>query len=321
MTRSPSPARFVAVLGHDGAGKSTLIEALGGPSTPSGVVLLEGRASLPLCDAVLFVLSSPQGLDPTLPLRWEEAGEAGLPRLLVVTQLDLPRADVDETLAVLQRVLGEGVHPLALPVLDDDERITGLLRLLDLQLLVGGEARDAEPEHAGLVETLREDLLETLLSGSEDDDLFDAWLGGALPSPEVLVRELHAAVRAGSLHPVLPVTADGVGAPELLDLLVAVVPASVEVPPPAVHAPDGRTVQLTGDPSGPLAVRVAEGGLARVLSGTLRDGDGLTVGTAQLQDLDGAPLAEAPAGTACRLPGLAAGLHSDPAEPLALDEA
>lgn len=283
---TPPPARVVAVLGHPGSGKTALVRALGGPVTASGVVLLEGREALPLADGVVFVLSSPQGLDPTLPLRWEEAGELGLPRVLAVTQLDLPRADVDESVAVLQRVLGEGVHPLALPLLDDDERITGLLRLLDLQLLVDGTARDAEPEHAGLVEQVREDLLETLLASSEDDALFDAWLDdGALPAPEVLAAELHAAVRSGALAPVLPVTRDGVGAGELLALLVGVVPEAASASVPA---------GVDGD----VVVRVVEGGTARVLAGTLRD----------VHDLDGQPLAAAPAGSVC-VTGLPPGLH------------
>ncbi len=314
------PPRLVAVLGHEGSGKSTLIAALGGPVTPSGVVLLEGRDALPLCDGVVFVLSSPQGLDPTLPLRWEEAGELGLPRVLVVTQLDLPRADVDETLAVLQRVLGEGVHPLALPLLDDDEQITGLLRLLDLQLLVDGTTRDAEPEHAGLVEQLREDLLETLLSGSEDDALFDAWLDdGALPGPQLLVDELHAAVRAGSLSPVLPVTRDGVGAQELLDLLTGVVPVASDVPPPSVHEADGSALELQPDPDGPLSARVS-GGLVRVLSGTLHHGElvsvGAVVSSVSLSALDGGPLAGCTPGSVCRAPALPDGLLSAGDRPL-----
>ena len=177
------PTRLVAVVGHEGSGKTALVRALGGPATPSGVVLLEGRAALPLCDAVVFVLSSAQGLDPTLPLRWEEAADAGLPRLVCITQLDLPRADFDESVAVVQRVLGEGVHPLALPVLDDDERVAGLLRLLDLVLVTDGQQRPADPEHVALVEGLRDDLVEAVLSGSADDDAFDAWLDGAEPAP------------------------------------------------------------------------------------------------------------------------------------------
>lgn len=318
--------RLVAVVGHESSGKSTLVRALGGPGTASGVVLLEGRSAVPVCDAVVFVLSSVQGLDPTLPLRWEEAADAGLPRLVCVTQLDLPRADFDESVAVLQRVLGEGVHPLALPVLDDDERVTGVLRLLDLVLVVDGVERPAEPEHVGLVEGLRDDLLEALLSGSADDALFDAWLDGTEPPADVLRAELHAGVRSGVLHPVLPVTPEGVGARDLLELLRLAVPVSTEVAAAPVHDADGAVVVPDADPGGPLVARAA-GGLVRVLSGTLRPGPvlidgGLVDGApadASLTGLDGQPADAVPAGSVCRA-ALPDGLVSSPSRPFTRDE-
>lgn len=316
---APSP-RLVAVVGHEGSGKSTLVRALGGPVTDCGVVLLEGRAALPLCDGVVFVLSSAQGLDPTLPLRWEEAADAGLPRLVCVTQLDLPRGDFDESVAVVQRVLGEGLHPVALPVLDDDERVVGVLRLLDLVLLVDGAERPAEPEHAALVEGLRDDLLEALLAGSDDDAVFESWLAGHQPGPDALRRELQAAVRAGTLHPVVTVTADGVGAADLLELLASAVPASVEVPAPPVHDADGTVLAPVADPAGPLVARAA-GGLVRVLSGTLLPGpvlvDGATADAALL-GLDGVALERVPAGAVCQA-ALPDGLVSSPARPFSAD--
>lgn len=311
-----APARLVAVVGPEGSGKSALVQALGGPVTGAGVVLLEGRSVVPLCDAVVFVLSSAQGLDPTLPLRWEEAADAGLPRLVCITQLDLPRADFDESVAVLQRVLGEGLHPVALPMLDDDENVAGVLRLLDLVLVVDGVERPAEPEHVSLVEGLRDDLLETLLSGSSDDALFTAWLDGEEPPADVLRDELHAGVRAGVLHPVLPVTPDGVGARALLDLLRHAVPVPTEVEAAPVHDADGAVHVPHADPAGPLVARSA-GGLVRVLSGTLRPGPVLVDGTAAQAaptGLAGGALSSVPAGHVCRA-DLRDGLVSAPERP------
>lgn len=251
-----SAAAVIAVLGHEGSGKSALVAAVG---PRPGLLLLEGRDALGVADGVVFVLSSAQGLDPTLPLRWDEAAEAGLPRVLAVTQLDLPRADFDESVAVAQRVLGEGVHPLLLPMLDDDERVAGLLDLLALQVHDSSSGdrvlRDPDPEHRGLVEHLHEELVEAVLSASADDAGFTSWLEGVVPPVPVLRRELCAGVAAGQLHPVLAVTPQGVGARELAELLEASVPS-------AVH----------GGPDDPLDVRES-GPWRRVLSGTL-DGAG-----------------------------------------------
>ena len=43
-----------------------------------------------------------------------------MPRAVVVTKLDQERADFDETVAVCQRVFGDGVLPLYLPLAADD---------------------------------------------------------------------------------------------------------------------------------------------------------------------------------------------------------
>ena len=47
-------------------------------------------------------------------LLWEECAAVGMPRAVVVTQLDQQRADFDEALAVCQRVFGDG-RPAAVP--------------------------------------------------------------------------------------------------------------------------------------------------------------------------------------------------------------
>ena len=47
---------------------------------------------------------------------WEECAAVGMPRAVVVTRLDHPRADFDGLVAACQDAFGEGVMPLDLPV-------------------------------------------------------------------------------------------------------------------------------------------------------------------------------------------------------------
>ena len=51
---------------------------------------------------------------------WEECAAVGMPRAVVVTKLDKARADFDEAVAICQRVFGDGVLPLYLPMAADD---------------------------------------------------------------------------------------------------------------------------------------------------------------------------------------------------------
>src|ERR687890_666873 len=74
----------------------------------------ELRAGLRAADAALFVVSAVDGVDPATVALWEECAGVGMPRAVVVSRLDHPRADLDEAVRLCQRLLGEGVFPMHL---------------------------------------------------------------------------------------------------------------------------------------------------------------------------------------------------------------
>ncbi|HVU73558.1 MAG TPA: elongation factor G-like protein EF-G2 [Mycobacteriales bacterium] len=245
------------------------------------------RAGLRAADAALFVVSAVDGIDPRTQDLWEECAAVGMPRAVVVSKLDLPRADFDESLAVCQRVFGEEVQPLYVPLHGDDgESVAGLLGLLSLHVFEStGDGkvveRDADPEHVAAVDALRTTLIEGIISESEDETLLERWLGGETVEYKVLVADLEAAVARGHFYPVLPVCATtGLGLPNLLELLTAAFPSPLEHPLPVVTTPDGKPhAPLTCDPDGPLVAEVVKTttdpyvgrvSIVRVFSGTLR---------------------------------------------------
>ncbi len=59
-------------------------------------------------DAALFVVSSVDGVDGATARLWDECEVVGMPRAVVVTNLDKERADFDETVAVCQPPPGAG---------------------------------------------------------------------------------------------------------------------------------------------------------------------------------------------------------------------
>lgn len=333
VPRDPAQVRNVAVVGHSGAGKTTLVEALlaaaGAISRPGDVqdgsttcdsepveqrlghsvslavaplehrgvkvnlldtpggpdFVGELRAGLRAADGVLFVVSAVGGLDAVTAQLWAECEEVGIPRAVVVTQLDRARADFDEAVALAQRLLGEGILPVHLPMHDDDGSVAGLISLLDQRVVdvSGGERveRAADPEHLALVADLRAELVEGVIAESEDETLLDRYLAGEEVDPAVLTADLETAVARGHFHPVLAVAPlVGVGVQELLDLLVAGFPSPLEHPCPPVTRPDGSAAApITCDPDGPLVAEVVKTATdpyvgrvswVRVFSGTLR---------------------------------------------------
>ncbi|MBR7838999.1 elongation factor G-like protein EF-G2 [Actinospica durhamensis] len=333
-----SPARGAAIrnvvlVGHTGAGKTTLVEtllaAVGAIGRPGRVedgntvcdfeeiehrlgrsvglaaapLLVDGikvnlldapgyadfagdlRAGLRAADAALFVVSAADGVDGSTQLLWEECAAVGLPRAVVVTKLDAARADFDEMVLICQRVFGDGVAPLYLPLLDDEEQVGGVIGLLSQQIFdySSGEREvlEADPEHLELIEPARNALIEGIIAESEDETLMDRYLGGEDIDVKVLVDDLETAVSRGHFYPVIPVSAaTGVGTAELLELVTQGFPAPGEHLIPAVTTPDGEPkAPLACDPDGPLVAEVVKTtsdpyvgriSLVRVFSGTLR---------------------------------------------------
>jgi len=333
----PEQVRNIALVGHSGAGKTTLVEALlvaagtipragrvedgttvcdfdeaeirqqrsvslaVAPLQHAGVkvnlidtpgyadFIGDLRAGLRAADAALFVVSAVEGIDGVTQLLWDECATVGMPRAVVVTKLDSPRADFEQMVAICQRVFGEGVLPLYLPLHSGSSEapgaVAGLIGLLSQRVAdySSGSRTEAEPdpEHLPLIADARSALIEGIIAESEDESLMDRYLAGEEIDPKVLVEDLETAVARGSFFPVLASAApSGLGTAELLEVLTSAFPSPLEHEPPAVTRPDGSPYDpITCDPAGPLVAEVIKTttdpyvgriSTVRVFSGTLR---------------------------------------------------
>src|SRR5918998_3061313 len=317
---APRPAdkvRNVALVGHAGAGKTTLAEALlvatgalprmgriedgttaldteeveirQQRSVSLGVATVEHaghrltlldtpgspdfvgelRAGLRAADAALFVVSAVNGVDATTVQLWEECAAVGMPRAVVITQLDRARADVDDTIRLCQTMLGTGVYPVHLVERGPDGAVRGLVSLLQ----PGADAPEAD--------RLRSELIEGIIGESEDEALMERYLAGDELVQGDLISDLETAVARGHFHPVLcAAPLAGIGMDALLYLLVNGFPCPMEHGCPPVTRPDGSPAPpMTCDPEGPLVAEVVKTttdpylgrvSLVRVFSGTLR---------------------------------------------------
>ena len=329
----PASIRNVVLVGHSGAGKTTLVEAL---LAATGTIPRAGRvedgttvtdfdeaearqqrsvslalaslehngikvnlldtpgyadfvgdlrAGLRAADAALFVVSAVDGVDGATRMLWEECAAVTMPRAVVITKLDKDRADFDEAVAVCQRVFGDNVLPLYLPLADDDGTAAGLIGLLSQKVFdySGNDRteRDPDPEHLPLIESARSALIEGIIAESEDETLMDRYLSGEDIDLKVLIEDLETAVARGSFYPVLAAAGPtGLGATELLEVITSAFPSPLEHEVPPVTTPDGSPqAPLTCEPSGPLAAEVVKTttdpyvgriSLVRVFSGTVR---------------------------------------------------
>lgn len=243
----------LAPLAHDGV-KVNLLDA------PGYVDFVgEVRAGLRAADCALFVIAANDGVDEQTRMLWHECADVAMPRVVVVTKLDHARADFDGVVAQARDVFGDRVLPV---FLHEGGRLVGLIT---------GDHGHAEQRAA---------LIEAIIEESEDETLMERYVGGEDIDAELLVRDLELAVVRGSLHPVVPVdSTSGVGATELLDLMVSAFPSPLQHPMPPVYTPTGGPgPELACDPSGPLVAEVVKTttdpyvgrvSLVRVFSGTV----------------------------------------------------
>ena len=250
----------------------------------------ELRAGLRAADSALFVISAGEDVDPSTVSLWQECAEAKIPRAVVVSRLDNPRADLDKVTAACRAAFGDGVLPLYLPVRDKSGTVTGLAGLLSQRLF--DYSNGYPPAEAGLDSEIgsavdgdefavaRNELIEGIIAESEDESLMERYLEGEDLEADVLIDDLETAVSRGTFHPVIPACAHtGVGLAEILEVLTGAFPAPAQRTPPAVSRPDGSPHPAVAvDPAAPLVAEVVRTtvdpyqgrvSLVRVFSGTL----------------------------------------------------
>src|SRR5215207_3976027 len=127
----------VATVEHAGH-RITLLDTPGSPDFVG-----ELRAGLRAADAALFVVSAVNGVDAATVQLWEECAAVGMPRSVVITQLDRARADVDDA-------------------------VSGLVSLLEPHPDTTTEIPEAD--------RLRGELIEGIIAESEDETLMDRYL-------------------------------------------------------------------------------------------------------------------------------------------------
>jgi elongation factor G len=244
------------------------------------------RAGLRAADSALFVVSATDGIDGVTQMLWEECAAVGMPRAVVITKIDHQRADFDAALSACRSAFGDAVAPLYLPVpAASGTGVSGLVGLLSQKFYDYSSgsrvASSPSPSDAERMEELRGELIEGIITESEDETLMDRYLGGEEIDAGGLIEDLEKAVARGSFYPVLAVASPaGIGMAELAEVITQAFPSPLEHPLPPVTTPDGKPVSgLTCDPDGPLLAEVVKTtsdpyvgriSLVRVFSGTLR---------------------------------------------------
>lgn len=165
---------LIHVYGHASAEPDQIAEAFG------ATVAQEVHSD---SDLAIFAINPSAGVDQQTIEQWAELDEFQIPRLVVVTHLQLQEADFDDAVMIANRVFS----PMATPylVLHDEAGLpVALISLTDLNIIDysthPSTVRMSDPEHQTLVQEFRDEYLE-LLQASGDQAFAAGLLFPAIP--------------------------------------------------------------------------------------------------------------------------------------------
>jgi elongation factor G len=234
--------------------------------------LHEARAAMVAAETALVVVNAQTGVESGTDRVWNYAAQIGLPRIVVMNQVDHPKADSRtgrmEMLEGLRERWGRQVVPVQLPIVDE-KGFHGVVDLVTMDAYLytpDGDGRGTKGKIPHVMEAdakaAHEALIELVAEGK--DELMEEFFAvGTIPE-EHLVGALHEAIREDRIFPVLYVSGlQNVGTDHLLDFLKVYAPSPVERAGLPVHAAgkaagngSSETVMRKVDDGQPVALYV-----------------------------------------------------------------
>jgi len=226
--------------------------------------------ALRAADTAAIVINAQSGIEVNTRRCFEEAGKAGVGRMIVINKMDGENIDFPALLESIKEVFGNACVPFNVP-LGSGHDFRGVASCLDPSGDTAGALLDPAEIHDQLIESIVE----------VDETAMEKYFEGIMPEAEERDRLIEQAVIAGTLIPVVCCSAKtGAGLDELIGAF-----AHCALPPTAVvrtAMKNGDDVQLKADPSAPLAAQVFKTRVdpfvqkisyIRIFSGTLKTGD------------------------------------------------
>ena len=266
--------------------------------------IAQALGAMRAADTAAIVIDAHAGLGVNTRRVFHEAGTNALGRIIIINKMDADNVDYPALLHTIQELFGKACIPFNVP-LGHGPNFHGVASTLHPPANPNGALMDPT--------ALSESLLEAIIE--VDDAVTERYFEGTLPTDEETARLLPEAIAAGSLIPVLAVSAKtGQGLNELLDAL-----AQCALPPDKIQRTAvneaGQEFPIKADPAAPLVAQVFKTRIdpfvhklsfIRVFSGTVKKDESVHASGArkavklhQLLDVQGSethPIDQAAAG-------------------------
>jgi elongation factor G len=218
--------------------------------------LHETRCAMLPVEAALVVVNAQTGAEAVTDRVWKYAAEVNLPRVLVINQIDHPKADSrlgrQRMIELLQEKWGRQIVPVQLPIVDQ-QGFHGVVDLVTMKAFLYKPDGDGHGEMGKIPEGMLADAkaaheaLVELVAEGKDELMEEFFKEGTIPEPH-LIAALHEAIREDRIFPVLYASGlRNVGTDHLLDFLKVYAPAPTEREPVAVRGLQASVANGSGD--------------------------------------------------------------------------
>ena len=247
--------------------------------------LHEAQASLRAADMAVVVVHANNGIQVGTEQTWKWATEDGIPKVIVVNQMDREEIDFEGLLASLRAKFGERVFPLSLPV----NAGPGFSKIIDvprsefITYATDGTGKFKEEPASGewvdKIKQLHSQLIEYI--AESDDTLLEKFFSQGSLSEDELRKGLHSAVQKQSFIPLFVTSSStNVGVARLLDFIAKYGSSPVDrAKVPAVDS-NGKAVEVSLTDTDPAVLvfktvnetQFGDLSLFRVYAGTVKFG-------------------------------------------------
>jgi elongation factor G len=223
----------------------------------------EARAALLPVESAIVLVNAQNGIEPVTERVWRYADEAGIPRIVLINQMDHPKAGGGGGLSALIDDLvdrwGRNCVPVQLPI-SDAQGFHGVVDLVTMQAYYYTPAGDGRGKVTGEIpasvaadaKTRHEALVELVAEGK--DELMEEYFEKGTIAEEHLIAALHEAIREDRIFPVLFSSGlANMALDHLLDFIKAYTPSPAERAPIAIRNPSIETEAEASAPTRKIA--------------------------------------------------------------------
>jgi elongation factor G len=203
----------------------------------------EAKSAMLPVESALIVVNAPCGVEAMTDRVWKYADEFNLPRVIVLNQMDHPRAApaVEPALEALRSRYGRQVIPVQLPIANS-KGFEGVVDLVTMEAFYyshngdgQGKIGEIPGEMQAAAKAAHEALVELVAEGK--DELMEEFFAEGTIAEQHLITALHEAIREDRIFPVLFASGlANIATDHLLDFLKVYAPAPIERAPVAARA-------------------------------------------------------------------------------------